>query len=80
MLTYWPGRNTGAAPSTSSSSTIAASLCGATLATVAANFCWPVLQTVDGTGTASTQSLLTVIWQVRTSPSAASSSVRASSM
>ena len=35
---------------------------------------------VDGTGTASTQSLLTVIWQVRTSPSAASSSVRASSM
>lgn len=82
MFTYWPGRNTGAsaAASMSSSSTIAASLCGSIFATVAANRLLPVLHAVDDVGTAITQSLCGTIWHVSTRPSSFSSSVSASSM
>ncbi len=80
MLTYWPGRNTGAVASTSSSSTTAASLCGSTFDTVAANLLCSVLHAVEDAGTAITQSLCGTIWQVSTRPLSFSSSLSASSM
>src|SRR5580692_4807215 len=68
ILTYWPGRNTGAVASTASSSTTAASLCCSIFDTVAANLLCSVLHAVDDAGTAITQSPCGTIWHVSTRP------------